>query len=126
MFIALFSHDNYELKLYEKVLPVIFKVQNLNIYVDADTKSIIKHTRFFNIVSDCTQASLIIGKKFRSLKNECLSKPRFATSYKSFIQQPNVIGAFYWRKSRPQIRFNSKNILKYGLFLPDSLKRFAK
>jgi len=126
LFLALFAQDNYELKLYEKILPVIFKVQNLNIYVDEDSKSIIKNTKFFYIVSDCTNASLLIGKKFNSLKNECLSKPRFATSYKSFMKQPNVIGAFYWRKSRPQIRFKSENILKYHLFLPDSLRRFAK
>ena len=125
-FALLFSQQNYELKLYEKILPLIFKKKSLDIYVDSDTKDILKQTNVFRIVQDCSEASLLIGRKFSDIGYDCMQKPLFATSYKSFIKQKNVIGAFYWRKSRPQIVFKNKNILKYHLYLPDSLKRFSK
>jgi len=123
---SLFSNQNYELKLYEKILPAIFKKDHLKIYVDAQQKNIIKNSDIFTIVSDCNDALFLIGKKFGYLDMKCLSKPLFSTSYKSFNNQENSFGAFYWRKGRPQIKFKKNVLLRYNLQLPDSLKRFVQ
>ncbi len=123
---SLFSIENYELNLYEKILPAIFDKKKLDVYVDTETQELMKYSKVFNIVSTCREATILIGSKFTFLSQECLSKPLFSTSYRSFKTKVNSFGAFYWRKSRPQIKFKSKVLLKYNLILPSSLKRFSK
>jgi len=123
---SLFSHENYELNLYEKVLPAIFKKNHLKVYVDEDAKELMRYSSVFTIVSKCSEASLLIGAKFNDISTICLHKPLFSTSYKSFKNNHNSFGAFYWRKSRPQIKFKNKVLKRYNLKLPKSLIRFAK
>jgi len=123
---SVFSSANYELNLYEKVIPAIFKQNNLKIYVDEDAKEILKYSKIFTIVENCDNALLLIGDSFPNMTKGCLKKPVFSSSYESFMINKNSFGAFYWRKSRPQIKFKSKVIHRYNLTLPKSLKRFSK
>ena len=121
------ASDNYELKLYEKVLPSIFKQLPIKIYTDDDIKDILKHSNKFDILSTCTDAVVvIIGKNFENISQECKNKPIFATSYRGFKNYQNSFGAFYWRKGRPQIRFKNDTLNRYNLNLPNSLKKYAK
>lgn len=123
---SIFASENYELNLYEKILPVIFKKDILKVYVDEDAQEIIKNSKIFIVVKNCHKASLLIGSGFNFIHKECLKKPLFATDYKSFITNENSFGAFYWRKSRPQIKFKSNVLFKYHLTLPNSLIKFTK
>ncbi len=118
------DYDNYELKLYEKILPLVF-ADKLLIFTDSNT-NIIKHSNTLKITRNCERADLLIGKDFTKLYEKCKMKPVFSTSYRSFKNTPNCIGAFYWRKGRPQIKFNLDVIEKFGLLLPKGLREFAK
>lgn len=113
----------YELRLYEKVLPMLYNKKILKVFPDSTTKQDLQKSLSLTVVSDCNQADLLIGKKFHK---ECSTKPIFATSYKSYKRYKNVIGAFYWRKGRPQISFKKSNIRKFNLQLPNALKRYAQ
>lgn len=119
------SYDNYELKLYEKILPMIL-TENLLIYADNNSKSIIEDSSILKTTLDCKKATLLIGKKFNNLDGKCKNKPIFSTSHRSFKKTTNSIGAFYWRKGRPQIKFNTSTMEKFNLMLPRSLKEFAQ
>ena len=120
------AKDDYELKLYERILPVIFNKNILNIYTDKKTKDIIKQSDKFNLVIDCNSATIIIGKDLSYLPNSCLEKPIFSTSYRSYKNTKNSFGAFYWRKGRPQVKFKLEMIKKFELNLPKSLRKYAK
>lgn len=125
--LALFSAENYELKLYQSLLPRLFSQNVLNVYVkDTDQIKILEHSTSFQLVANCVDADILIGKKFDSLTQECLDKPVFATTYRSFKNNKNAFGAFYWRKGRPQVQFKLKNINKYNLHLPKNLIKYAK
>ena len=124
---VMFANMNYELKLYEKVLVSIFKKQKLNVYVSNNIRVLLKNSDKFNIVNICDKSvDLLIGDKFIGLAYECKNKPLFSTSHKSFKNDKNSFGAFYWRKGRPQIIFNQDVLDNYKLVLPDSLKRYVK
>jgi len=119
---TLFAGENYELKLYEKILPIIFQTDKLVVYVDSSSKEIFKNSNIFTITSDCDKATVVIGK---NLKKSCPDKPFFATSHRSFENLENSFGVFYWRNGIPNIKFNSSNIIKFNLFLPQSLKKYS-
>jgi len=121
--INLFSSENYELKLYEKILPIIFKTDRLIVYTDKYSQEIFKNSKVFSLVSSCEKATIIIGKNF---EKSCQKKPLFSTSYRSFENSKNSFGVFYWRNGVPNIMFNSKNIKRFHLFLPQSLKKYEK
>ena len=121
----IFAGVNYELKLYEKILPIILKEESIVVYADSGSSAILKDSRVFKVTDRCLDASLLIGKRFENIDIECLKKPIFATSYRSFKSYKNSFGAFYWRKGRPQIKFKKEKIDKLKLFLPDSLSKYT-
>jgi len=126
LFNSLFSSEDYELKLYETVLPIIFNTTEIKVFVTKDINTILKSSDKFIIVNNCNDADLLIGKKFINLPNNCKDKPLFTTTYKSFKNNVNCIGAFYWKKGRPQIKFKLKNIEKHNLLFPLQLWKYAK
>ena len=118
------ADSNYELKLYEKILPAIFHKQPLKVFTDKDTKTLLNNSGTFVIVNSCHDATILIGKKFPSLPNKCKNKPLFSTSYLSYHNQKNSFGAFYWRKGRPQLKFKNDVLKKLNIILPISLKEY--
>lgn len=124
---ALFSSENYELKLYQTVLPTLFQKKNLSVYTqDSELTTLFQQSSVLKISDNCIDADLLIGKNFDDLSSECSNKPIFATSYRSFRDLKNAFGAFYWAKGRPQIHFKLKMIDKYHLYLSPNLLRYAR
>lgn len=74
----------------------------------------------------CEKADLVYGTLFESLMKECQKLPRFTTDYEVFLKDKNVIGAFYWRKGRPQLRFNKERCDDFEIHLPSELERYAQ
>ena len=121
------NSNQYEVELYNKVLPSIFTKKPITVFVDKETKALLKESKKFKIVNKCdAKVVLLIGKNFTNLSTLCRHKPQFSTSYKSFKNDINSFGAFYWRKGRPQIRFQQEVIDRYNLRLPDSLQKYIK
>ncbi len=117
------SNEDYELKLYERVIGSIFTSTAMPIYSDDNLKKTLQKSNKFVIVTNCDNAILIIGKEF---KKKCTQLPWFATSFKIFKNEKNVIGAFYWRKGRPQLKLKSSELKKFNLPLPKSLQKYAQ
>jgi len=125
VFALLHAEENYELKLYESIIPSIFNERPIKVYLDKDMSRLLKDSSKFEIVQYCNSSvTLLIGKNFKNLFDECKGKPVFSTSYRSFKNNDNSIGAFYWRKGRPQIRFKSDALKRYNLILPSKLQRY--
>lgn len=125
--IGLLSNDNYELKLYQSLLPELFQKENLIVYTqESDQVDIIQHSSILKISYHCSDADLVIGKKLDDLPEDCYGKPIFATSYRSYKNSENTFGAFYWRKGRPQVQFKQDVLRRYNLYLPLNLQKYAK
>ena len=120
------ASDNYELQLFEKVIPAIFKSSKIKIYVTPNVKNILKKSNRFIIVDRCDETTtLLIGKKFTNLPIECQNKPLFATNYRYYKRASQAFGAFYWRKGRPQLRFKREILKEFHLDLPQGLEKYA-
>lgn len=124
---TLFSSENYELELYQSVLPTLFQKKSLLVYTrERELVTMLQHSNVLEIANNCKNADLLIGKNFDDLSPECSHKPIFAASYRSFSNLKNAFGAFYWAKGRPQIHFKLKEIQRYHLHLSPQLQRYAK
>ena len=123
-----YGSANYELQLYEKVLPSIFLQTPLRIFVEnKDIRVLLEKSDKFEVTNSCdSTVVVVIGKKFSQLTKECQDKPRFTTNYKSFINDSKSFGAFYWRKGRPQLRFKQDVLNRYNLKLLDGLEKYAR
>ena len=125
--ILLFAQGSYELKLFEQIIPAIFKQKQVKVYADEDVKELLKSSNKFQLVNSCSEANvIIIAYSLNNLHDNCVNRPIFATSYKTFKNNNNSFGAFYWRKGRPQIKFKSKTLDKYHLELPENLQKYAQ
>ena len=122
----IFASENYELKLYEKVIPLIFSLSSIDIYADGEAKQTIAKSKLLKLNNDCAKANLLISKRQKNITKECKELPYFATNYKSYKDSKNSIGVFYWRKGRPQLKLNKKNIQKFNLQLPKNLEKYAQ
>jgi hypothetical protein len=119
--------QNYELKLYEKVLPSIFIHYPIKVYADKNTKTILKDSKYFEITSECNDSvTFIMGKTFPEMSQDCTKKPLFATNYRTYKNKKNSFGAFYWRKGRPQLKFKKETLKQFHLILPENLKKYEK
>ena len=120
------ASDNYELQLFERVIPAIFKNKKIKVYVTPDVKNILKKSKKFIVVDSCDKDTiLLMGKKFTNLPIECKNKPLFATNYRYYKRTPEAFGAFYWRKGRPQLRFKRDGFKAFHLDLPQGLQNYA-
>lgn len=120
-----FASANYELKLYEKVLPIVLEKENIAVYADENSREILKGSHVFELSDDCSKATLLIGKDFSTLDKKCFNKPIFATNYRTFKEFNSSFGAFYWRKGRPQIRFSRHRMKAFKFYLPKTLFKYT-
>ena len=86
---------------------------------------LLEKNAFEHRVQECTDAHLIYGETFETLPFTCKKLPRFSTEYEQFQKDEKVIGAFYWRKGRPQLRFNEKRCKDFNITLPQELVQYA-
>ena len=128
LFIVLNANDDvYTLNLYEKVFPTIFKKRPIKVFVDKDTKEMLKNSDKFEIINSCNKSVvLLIGKKFGKISKECKDKPIFSTHYRSYKRQKNSFGALYWRKGRLQIKFKRDVLKRFNIKLPSDLEKYIK
>ena len=122
---VLLSANNYALKLYEKLLLPLFHDVPIVIFADKESKEILQKSDMFEVKSSCsTLVDVLVGSQFTNLSQNCISKPLFATTYRSYSENNNAFGAFYWRKGRPQIHFKKAILKKFHLKLSKNLQRF--
>jgi len=119
--ISLIFASDYELKLYEKVFSSLFHKNHINLYVDKN-QNMFKHSNIIKL-TNCKNADILLIYNLKNIK--CKTKPLFTTSYVDYINS-NSIGAFYWRKGRPQLVLKKEMIKKYNLFLDKSLQKYAR
>jgi hypothetical protein len=114
------SAGGYEKVLYEKIIGSLFDKDKIVVYCDDESCEDLKGTPRFEIVEQCFDADILVGSDFI----DTCDKPVFATTYKMF-KKSDSIGAFYWRKGRPQLKLKEDALKKYGFKIPSKLKKYV-
>lgn len=119
----IFADNTYETTLYEKIFPLMIQKKSIKVYTADKNKHIFVNSKSIVLTNDCDSADIVYGK---INGGKCLRKPHFAITYKDFVKDKNAIGAFYWRKGRPQLRFSIKAFKRFHLVLPKILEKYAQ
>lgn len=91
------------------------------VYTEEEDKIKIIKEAGFDLADSCEDATLF----FSSYKIEnCQDRPLFTSSYKVLKEDQNAIGAFYWKKGRPNIIFVKSRLEYFELKLPTELKKY--
>ncbi|QCI27911.1 hypothetical protein [Caminibacter pacificus] len=109
-----------KIELFEKLFSTLF--QKPVVYVLTNNPDIKNaNSRVLIVVKSCKKADVIIG----DVDKNC-TKPRFLLDYYKFKNNKNAIGAFYWRKGRPQLRLRKKELEKYHLYISKEFEDFLE
>jgi len=77
-------------------------------------------------VSICTEADIIIARSMKGLPMECTKKVIFGNSYRVLKSSPQMVGAFFWSKGRPNIVFYKQRLERHGITLGDEYERYIE
>jgi len=109
-----------KIELFEKLFTTLF--QKPIVYVLTNNDDIKYSTsKVLKIVNNCEDADIVVG----NIDKNC-TKPRFLLDYYHFKKNPKAIGAFYWRKGRPQLRLRKKMIEEYRLHISKDFEDFLE
>jgi hypothetical protein len=79
-----------------------------------------------NLSVSCDDADIIIiGESVEKIPNNCGDAPIFSRNYKLYKSDSRVVGAFYWKKGRPNIVLNKKRVKELGTVISEPLKRYC-
>ena len=103
----------------------ITKKTNPSVYLHIGNDYIQQNPGSINIVTECSNADLIILSTTKKIPQECSNKILFGTRY-SHLKNPNVIGSFFWQKGRPNILFYEKRLQKNDIKLHSSFNKYIE
>jgi len=119
------SDDKKASSIFNLIAKDITDKASPNIYLHISNPSLEKYPGDLNIVKTCDAADLVIISTVNYLPKECSKKILFGTRY-SHLKNPNVIGAFFWQKGRPNILFYEKRLEKYSIKLEPSFNKYIE
>lgn len=74
----------------------------------------------------CAKADIVILNELSGLPEECQGKLLFTTHYSTYIENKNILGAFFWQKGRPNIIFRRSLLEKNKVVLSSSFNKFIE
>ena len=111
--------------IFNLIVKEITKKENSSVYLHKGIESIEKYPGNLKIVTKCKDADIIILSTTRDIPKECNKKLLFGSRY-SHLKNPNVIGAFFWQKGRPNILFYQKRLNTHHIKLDSSFNRYIE
>ncbi len=123
---TVYSNDNkLASSIFTMIAKNITKKVRPNIYIHRKIPAISKSSETLNIVSECSEADMVILSTTKNIPSECAQKILFGTRY-SHLKNKNIIGAFFWQKGRPNILFYQKRLDKKNITLDSSFNHYIE
>jgi len=112
-------------KIFNKLFSAIIPQEVIYVYTDdRGYETVIHNAPNLHLTTDINSSNIILLttlKEFPSHKKESIL---FSTSYTAFRENPDVVGAFYWKKGRIKIEFLKSRVQAKKILLPASFKPY--
>ena len=119
------SDDKKAAGIFNFIIKEVTNKENSNVYLHTTVSSIEQYPGNLKIVTKCQEADIVILSSATNLPKECQKKILFGSRY-SHLENPNVIGAFFWQKGRPNILFYKKRLKERNIKLDSSFNRYIE
>ncbi len=123
---SLFSYDVLvvKAKILSKIAHEVIKKNVVNIYVeDRDlqkTKGLVSSIRY----TFYEEADIVFVSNMSSIKKN--KKYIFSTSYYIYQNNPDILGAFFWQKGRPNIIIKSQKSKNLNISFSKSFQKYIE
>jgi len=115
------SPDKITAKIYENIMNNLS--HNPKIWTDNyNLKNILKKYSNLDLTNKNSANIYILNKKIENINNKII----FVTNYKLLKDINNSVGAFYWKKGRPNIIFIKERLDKNGIKIPFEYKNYIE
>ena len=107
-------------QIYDRLLGAIFPAEHVGVYAaNPEYQKVVEHCTRLHLASD---ARIILAKEQSEIPTGS-TLPVFSGSYALLMNNPDVVGAFYWEKNHPKIVFVRPRLKRFGLSVaPDFVK----
>lgn len=123
------SESKYVIKaqILEKIFTNISIKNELIIWSDnKELLSELKKKTGLTTSMECKDASFIILKDKKNLKEECYKKSIFVLDYPLLKEIPQSFGAMFWKKGRPNIVIIAPRVKEQSIKVSDKLNKYTE
>ena len=111
-------------EIYASIFQALIPNQKAKIYTQSSIEALNLASNSYLLVNNCKNADIIVITK-RIPKGDCQAKILFGTRYRH-LKEPNVVGAFFWQKGRPNILFKGEVLSRYNITLPHAFEPYIE
>ena len=123
---SLFASDTeLAIKIYLSIARACTGKSEPKFYLHGDVKTL-QGTKDITAVYTCEEADIVILSTMEQLPEACQNKLLFTSRYKIFSKTPEVIGAFFWQKGRPNIIFRRESLEKHHITLDSTFDKYIE
>ena len=123
---TLFASDTkLATKIYLSIAKACTDKSDPKFYLHGDVKEL-RDNKAISRVNSCEEADIVILSTMKRFPAECKKKLLFTTHYRTFSQNPEIIGAFFWQKGRPNIIFHRESLEKHHILLDSSYDKYME
>jgi hypothetical protein len=99
-----------------------------HVRVITNSKSVaksLKKSDVITLVERCEEANIVFAQECLK-KPLCRNIPVIGLNYEILKRNEHIIGAFYWKKGRPNLIFIQQRLEVLGIKLPDSFEPYIE
>ncbi len=124
--------EELEVKILEKLFQDILGKERVRVFVIGDKKEhyrrgIEDYSDNLHLVTNCGGADIVLlAGQISSIPEDCLKKPLFSTRRENISKFRGCLGAFYWKKGRPNIVLIKERLEERGIKMPKEYRRYIE
>ncbi|QOP45919.1 hypothetical protein [Sulfurimonas paralvinellae] len=119
------SDIELESAIFNKVLRAVTAKEHPKVCIYKSNKALETYPGAIEIVTQCSEADVVLLSTLKNLPVTCKDKVLFGTRY-SQLKNPDVVGAFFWQKGRPNILFYDYRLKKHHIKLDKSFDKYIE
>lgn len=114
-------------QIMEKVALALVDKTVINVMIqDEKDLRLVENSKLLSVVNDCEIADIILVRDYDKHKRCKTDGIVFATNYLGYKYTPNVLGAFFYQKGRPNIILKRKQLKRRNIVLPDEYDKYIE
>ena len=123
--LLLANDTQLESAIFHKILTAVTAKEHPKVYIYTHNKALEKYPATLVLVKHCKDADIVILSTLKNMPEACKGKILFGTRY-AHLRNPQVIGAFFWQKGRPNILFYRDRLEKNHIKLDASFEKYIE
>ena len=114
-----------ESSIFNTIIQAITSKSNPKVYIHTEVESLEKNPKNLQIIQLCKDSDIVVLSTLKNIPQACDGKIFFGTRY-GHLKNPDVIGAFFWQKGRPNILFYKSRLNMYGIKLDENFGKYIE